>query len=83
MSTIYIKTRTILMEFINFGLAHLLINKFTVKNLGKNLNKEFIYQVEFDYVDEELDAYITNYTNKHPSRNYISLEQPELETLPF
>ena len=83
MTTVYIRTRTILMEFINFGLAHLLISKFTVKNLGRNLNKEFIYQVEFDYVDEELDAYITNYTDKYPSKDYISLEQPELEPLPF
>lgn len=84
MTTIYITTRTILMDFINYGLANYLFGNFNVKNIGLNLHSEPVYQVEFqDYMSEDIDAYYI-YTFEKPNfKNYISFVQPELEPLPF
>lgn len=84
MTTIYITTRTILMDFLNYGLANYLFGNFNVKSIGLNLHSEPVYQVEFqDYMSDDVDAcYI--YTFEKPNfKNYISLKQPELEPLPF
>lgn len=84
MTTIYITTRIILMDFINYGLANYLFGNFNVKNIGLNLNSEPVYQVEFqDYMSDDVDAYYIYTFEKPLNRQYISLEQPELEPLPF
>jgi hypothetical protein len=83
MTTLYIRTRTVLMDFINYGLAHHLFGNFNVRSFGLNSDLETIYKVEFkDYI-EEIDTYYI-YTFERPlNKQYIYLEQPELEPLPF
>lgn len=84
MTIIYITTRTILMDFLNYGLANYLFDNFNVKSIGLSLNSEPVYQIEFiDYMSDDVDAY-AHYTYSKPINvKYIYLKQPELAPLPF
>lgn len=84
MTTVYVTTRIILIDFLNYGLANYLFNNFTVTSIGINANLEIIYQVTYkNNISEEEDAYFI-YTFEKPNNiKYISLKQPELEPLPF
>lgn len=84
MSTLYITTRTILIDFLNYGLANYLFTDFNVKALGFNYHSELVYEVTYkDNISEEEDAYYIYTFEKTNNSKYISLRQPELEPLPF
>lgn len=84
MTTVYITTRTILMDFLNYGLANYLFTDFNVKALGFNYHSEFIYEVTYrDNISEEEDAYFIYTFEKPNNDDYISLNKPELAPLPF
>lgn len=83
MPTIYITTRTILMDFLNYSLAHVFFSNFSVKSIGLNSDLETIFEISFESHIPEEDAYYI-YTFEKPNfKNYISFVQPELEKIPF
>jgi hypothetical protein len=84
MSTLYITTRTILIDFLNYGLANYLFTDFNVKALGFNIHSELVYEVTYkDNISEKEDAYYIYTFEKPTNGKYMSLRQPELEPLPF
>jgi|688.fasta_scaffold02411_5 hypothetical protein len=84
MSTLYITTRTILIDFLNYGLANYLFYGFNVKALGRNSNSELVYEVTYKTnITEDVDAYYIYTFEKPTNGKYMSLRQPELEPLPF
>lgn len=84
MTTVYITTRNILMDFLNYGMANYLFNGFNVEAVGFNSYTEIVYKVTFkDNMSEHEDAYYIYTFEKPLNKKYILLEQPELEPLPF
>lgn len=84
MTTVYIATRTMLIDFLNYGLANYLFTDFNVKALGFNIDSELIYEVTYrDNISEEDDAFYIYTFEKPINGKYMSLNQPEIELLPF
>jgi hypothetical protein len=84
MSIVYVTTRTILIDFLNYSLANYLFTDFNVKALGFNIHSELVYEITYrDNISEEEDAFYIYTFEKPINGKYMSLRQPELEPLPF